>query len=54
MKIKLIANKESYGFLGKLWAKGDVVEVEKGTKYPEDHFDLITPPEIKKPKKEEK
>lgn len=54
MKIKLIANKESYGFLGRLWEKGDSVEVDKDVKYPEEHFDKITPPEIKKPKKEEK
>jgi hypothetical protein len=38
--MKLIANKESYGFLGRHWLKGDVDKVEEGTKFPE-HFDRI-------------
>lgn len=54
--MKLISNKESYGFLGKFWAKGDVVEIEPGVNYPHEHFDVIKGEEVesKKPKVKKK
>jgi hypothetical protein len=50
MTIKLLANKESFGFLDRHWIKGMIIEVSKEVKYPE-HFDLIEneQEEVKKP-----
>ena len=48
--MKLVSNKESYGFLGRHWIKGDIVEVSPETIYPHEHFDVIegeTPKEVK-------
>ena len=39
--MKLISNKESYGFLGRLWIKGEIVEIESSVNYPKEHFDVI-------------
>lgn len=38
--MKLKAKCDSYGFLGKYHYKGDIVEVEEGTKFPE-HFEIL-------------
>lgn len=39
--MKIVANKESYGFQGKLWKKGDSEEVSEGEKFPKEHFDIV-------------
>lgn len=38
----LVADRASYGFLGRLWKKGDQVEVAKGTNFPH-HFHVLVP-----------
>lgn len=52
--MKIIANKESYGFKGGLYQKGDIVEVSEGENYPKEHFDIIKEAgsELKKPEPE--
>lgn len=39
--MKIISNKESYGFLGRLWIKGEIEEIKPGSVYPKEHFDVI-------------
>lgn len=47
--MKLKANKESYGFMKRIWSVGEIVEVLADTEYPKEHFDVIGA-EAEKPK----